>query len=364
MSAVARVRARAATWLNRSRTPVDDRPPGDTRCRNCGADAPGAYCPSCGQETRLALPKATQFLREAAGRYVAFDGKMWRTLLALLARPGFLTREYLAGRRLRYVRPARLVLVLAIVLFATIRLTNDDETILQAADSGSAAPNPPPIVPAPDPATKGKATPAARAPADAKPASAAPAKENALIELEGEPLRIGAGPASIQIDEDLDIDVSGIESPLGQRLAKRFTSFNRLDRGEKLRAIVAGMLRFGPYALVAMLPAFALMMQLLYLGRARRYPHRPRRYAEHLVYGAHNHAFVALVGTLAALAPSGPITALCAIWGAIYLVWSMHVVYGGRWTGVIARAAVASIVYVALFSLAVAALVVAAVLFR
>ena len=32
--------------------------------------------------------------------------------------PGFLTREYLAGRRKRYVRPARLVLVLAIVLFA------------------------------------------------------------------------------------------------------------------------------------------------------------------------------------------------------------------------------------------------------
>ena len=55
--------------------PAEVRAPGDVRCRNCGADAPGAYCPSCGQETAIALPKATTFLREAAGRYVAFDGR-------------------------------------------------------------------------------------------------------------------------------------------------------------------------------------------------------------------------------------------------------------------------------------------------
>ncbi|MHB8493366.1 MAG: hypothetical protein ACYC9Z_11550 [Casimicrobiaceae bacterium] len=31
--------------------------PGDA-CRNCGAAAPGNYCPQCGQETNLALPSA------------------------------------------------------------------------------------------------------------------------------------------------------------------------------------------------------------------------------------------------------------------------------------------------------------------
>jgi len=41
------------------------------RCRNCGAFAPDLGCPACGQETSLALPTARQFLREAAGRYVA-----------------------------------------------------------------------------------------------------------------------------------------------------------------------------------------------------------------------------------------------------------------------------------------------------
>ena len=102
---------------------VDDgREAPTARCRNCGADAPGAFCPACGQETTLALPTARQFLKEAAGRYVAFDGRMWRTLAALLFRPGYLTREYLAGRRRRYIRPARLFLVLSLVLFFVIRI--------------------------------------------------------------------------------------------------------------------------------------------------------------------------------------------------------------------------------------------------
>ena len=49
-------------------------------CRNCGAPAPAAYCPRCGQETLARLPKFTQFMREAAGRYVALDGRLWRDL--------------------------------------------------------------------------------------------------------------------------------------------------------------------------------------------------------------------------------------------------------------------------------------------
>ena len=61
------------------------------RCRNCGSLAPGRYCAACGQETDIALPSAGRFLREAAGRYIAFDGRLWRSLQALLFRPGHVT---------------------------------------------------------------------------------------------------------------------------------------------------------------------------------------------------------------------------------------------------------------------------------
>lgn len=349
-------RARAWPFARRARAAEPARPPGETACRNCGAEAPGAWCPACGQETTLALPKAGVFMREAAGRYVAFDGTMWRTLALLATRPGHLTREYLTGRRARYVRPARLVLVLAIVLFAAIRITGDDRHVLIAvnptsADSGA---NASPAAPAPRP----RAGEPGRV--DAPPAVAnAPA-----IDVQGAPLTFEVGAARLEIDENLDFRIGGIDSPLARRIAGRFESFNRLDRDEKLRAVVAGMVRFGPYALVAMLPVFALLMQVLYLGRAQRYPGRPRRYAEHLVYGAHNHAFVALVGTVAFAIQERPLTLALVAWTAAYLPWSMHAVYGGRWSGVFARAAVAVVAYGVIFGLAVTGLLLAAVVLR
>ena len=82
-------------------------------------------------------------MREATGRYIAYDGKFWKTLAALLFWPGFLTREYLAGRRRRYIGPARLFLVSSLVLFATLRLATQsisiDETVQFDPDRRAAA---------------------------------------------------------------------------------------------------------------------------------------------------------------------------------------------------------------------------------
>ena len=89
----------AAVTPPAGRSVIETRPPGVERCRNCGAAIDGNFCANCGQETAVELPPAGRFLREAAGRYVALDGRLWRTLGALLFRPGFRTSEYLAGRR-------------------------------------------------------------------------------------------------------------------------------------------------------------------------------------------------------------------------------------------------------------------------
>lgn len=311
--------------------PLDDRAPGDVACRNCGAQAPGAFCPSCGQETTIALPRATTFLREAAGRYVAFDGRMWRTLFALAFRPGFLTREYLAGRRKRYVRPSRLVLVLAIVLFAVARFFAEPDAMVRTGSDASA-----------------------------DPASKAP-----VVQMDNdEPLTIGVGPSGIAFDPKLNVKLTGLTLPFGDRVNRHLEEFNKLERPQKVREIVNGMLRYGPYAMVAMLPAFALLVQLVYLGRASRYPGRPRRYAEHLVYGAHGHAFVALAVVLMMVTPFAWLTTIVILWTIAYLFWSMHAVYGGRWSGTILRGLVVTGVYAALFVVAVLSLLMAAILFR
>ena len=298
-------------------TPVVSNDASAHACRNCGADARGAYCPVCGQETRVALPNARQFLRDAAGRYVALDGRMWRTLFGLLLRPGFLTREYLAGRRRRYVRPARLFLVLSVAVFALFRVISE-----------------PPIFVTSD----------------------APVAKQGALRPDGEGF-------DVSLDNKLNVSVKGIDGVMPALLKQRVDHFNQLPGREKIAQIFDGAMRYGPYALLGLLPAFALLLQIAYLGPRRRYPLRPHRYAEHLVFAAHNHSFLCLALMLAAI-PVPAFRGALALWIAVYFLWSMKAVYGGRWSGVVARGLVVAFAYAVLFVIVTAGLIVAAVVLR
>ncbi|MDP4242272.1 MAG: DUF3667 domain-containing protein [Bacteroidota bacterium] len=76
----------------------------------------GTYCPACGEEMEPALPTVKHYLRELSREFVELDSKLVRTVPALF-RPGFLMKEYTAGRRQRYMKPLRLYLLIGIVFF-------------------------------------------------------------------------------------------------------------------------------------------------------------------------------------------------------------------------------------------------------
>lgn len=335
-------------------------------CRNCGAHAPGHYCPNCGQETRIALPTFPAFMREAAGRYVALDGRLGRTLASLVARPGFLTLEYFAGRRKRYIRPARLFLVLYLLLFAVIGIV---QSPLDIKDNVVAI-GPDPLAEAPPAGASGQAV-AEAAKQAAKDAAKGPAGPALSIKEAGDSRHIALidsddGDTLFGLDKDLNLSFkwNGADVPLPPQLARRWEHFRKLSKDEKAEQIYAGMLRYGPYAVVALLPAFALLLKLAYLGRAKRYPARPQRYAEHLVYAAHLHAFAALVLLVIVLLPFGPARLALFAWIVIYVLLARQRVYGGRWWGGVIRAFVIAMVYTVLMALAMAALLVAAVMLR
>ena len=92
-------------------------------CPECAAPLVGEYCHRCGEK----LPDAhdltlKHFLHHGLDELTHFDSKIFRTVRALLFRPGLLTVEYLAGRRKRYVLPLRLFLVIfALNLFLYTR---------------------------------------------------------------------------------------------------------------------------------------------------------------------------------------------------------------------------------------------------
>ncbi len=114
-----------------------------------------------------------------------------------------------------------------------------------------------------------------------------------------------------------------------------------------------------------LLPAFALLLKLVYLGRGRRYPRRPRLYGEHLVFAAHDHAFVFVAATTMLLVLGRTLAITIGVWiVALYLLLSMRSVYGGSWAGLLLRAFVLITSYMVLVGLATAGLVVAAILLR
>src|SRR5262245_51891783 len=58
-----------------------------------------------------------EFLAEATEVFTHADSRLWRTIRPLLLRPGFLTREFLRGRRARYLPPFRLYIVASVLFF-------------------------------------------------------------------------------------------------------------------------------------------------------------------------------------------------------------------------------------------------------
>ena len=330
---------------------VDSAPAGADTCRNCGAHTSGHYCANCGQETRLALPTFPAFMREAAGRYVALDGRLWRTLAALVARPGYLTREYFDGRRRRYIRPGRLFLVLYLLLFAVIGI------LQPPGDIGNQV-----TFVEPDKATSDELAKAGREIRSAtREATAAATGKPAVTVVDSDD-----GETLFGLDKDLNLSLrwNGEDMALPPQLRRRWDHFRKLPRDEKAEQLYAGVLRYGPYAMVALLPAFALLMKLAYLGRGARYPGRPRRYAEHLVYSAHMHAFAALMIIVLLLVPFAPARFALVLWILFYAMRARQVVYRGRWWGGAVRALAVATVYSVLASFAILGLLAVAIMLR
>jgi len=104
----------------------------DPLCANCNAACPGRYCPACGQKTpsdedRRLGPLLLGIFTELT----SVDGRFWRTLVALMFKPGWLTREYFDGRRARYMAPVTLFLIANALYFLSPGLSDFDLTLVE-----------------------------------------------------------------------------------------------------------------------------------------------------------------------------------------------------------------------------------------
>ncbi|MFY8210233.1 MAG: DUF3667 domain-containing protein, partial [Caulobacter sp.] len=88
----------------------------DGTCSDCGHAVSGNFCANCGQPThvhRTLLHLGEELLHGV----MHFDGRVWRTVPLLVTNPGRLTREWVAGKRARYVSPLGLFLFTIFLMF-------------------------------------------------------------------------------------------------------------------------------------------------------------------------------------------------------------------------------------------------------
>ena len=87
-------------------------------CPTCGATRMRRYCSECG-EKRLSNHDLSirHYLGELLETITHLDFKVLRSIGALLRRPGGLSVDHFAGRRVRYVTPLRLFVLLSVVYF-------------------------------------------------------------------------------------------------------------------------------------------------------------------------------------------------------------------------------------------------------
>lgn len=249
------------------------------RCRNCGAAAPGRYCPECGQETTEELPTAREFVHEFVLHYFAADGRLWRTLSALVLHPGKLTVEYLRGRKLAYVLPLRLYLTVSVVFFLVLQL-------VMAPDS--------------------------RRMTEAVHRSLNDGHTTFTI--------VGLGFANAIRHPD-----GSFTCDLPRWLCTRINERVVQPPGElerRIAALPSEIFAHISTAIFLLLPVFAFYLQLAYFRR---------RYGEHFLFALHVHSFWFLV-LLVRLLPMPP----WLQWGLelylfVYTVIALHVVYGSAW---------------------------------
>jgi hypothetical protein len=301
------------------------RPVSNGFCHNCGNAISGHFCANCGQKTNMHPASTREFLHEFVGHHVALEGRLWRTLYLLMLRPGRLTNEYIGGRRARYLEPLRLFMSVSVLFFLLIKFGGVD---LHLQDTQAGAPSI-------DFSASDSKNSILKLSKNAK----LPADIRRDLQAEADKITVPQGETGhiIQFDQK-DRDAlaarnheAGAVAAIDRyfRVSEKAQNFAELPNEEQIKLVTHAFFSLAPYAIFCLMPVFALLLKLLYMGSGRRY-------GEHMLFALHVNAFAYVqIGLLFALAIFRPPLGVWAsfalgIWLLVYLPLAMQHTYGGR----------------------------------
>lgn len=104
-------------------------------CLNCGTVYAGSYCNRCGQSRNTPRYRLSNAFKNILGGFTNIDNGFGRTLLDLLYRPGYMIKDFIAGKRILYFRPFQTLFVLAALYIMAVQLVDPDALIKKEKDS-------------------------------------------------------------------------------------------------------------------------------------------------------------------------------------------------------------------------------------
>ncbi|QIA09290.1 DUF3667 domain-containing protein [Draconibacterium halophilum] len=266
-------------------------------CLNCGTTFSGHYCPNCGQAVREYDKPFGFIFYNFMGDFFAFDTRFFKTLFALIARPGFLTKEYFAGRRVRYTPPFRIFVFVSFILFFLLQIVTNRglSTILDSDLKDSKV------------SLDSSSVVAADSVFNEVNKELSPQDKQALDDvLDKANIRldsVGIGKAANEIDlgswggaRNIRLALNKQADKMQEELEDETDPEKRAELQENIRllrspeATMAKILKYISYAFFLLLPLFAMILKLIYIRRKHNY-------MRHLVFSFHIHSFIFLVIT-------------------------------------------------------------------
>ena len=280
-------------------------------CRNCGAPLTGAYCADCSQRADVHMPSTLELVHEALEGVTHSDSRLWTTMRYLLFVPGKLTLEFIAGRRIAYLPPFRLYLVMSVLFFLIASIWQGEAVHLIGLDDA--------------PKTTAGVAPVARTPQ--------------------------------QRCTDVHSDIFEVQI---KHACERIVR----DNGEAFKHDVVAV---APKAIFILLPLIAFFHMLLYW-----FPRH--RYAVHLLFFVHVHAFAFLAMSIAWLLNQlghlshtldtvcGALLAAIMIYTPVYMVLAMKRVFRRGGANTLFKALILFFIYLIVLSFTMAGTVLYAAL--
>jgi hypothetical protein len=319
---------------------------GSPACMNCGTELQGPFCHYCGQPDKNLMRFFPVLMREMLEDFVDFDSRFMRSLKPLLFKPGKLTRDYLDGKRFRYVPPLRLYIFSSIAFFFLAALFATDAVQIQTSpvesDSIVAGNH---ISDRADEEQRGDRaaeedtqsadpqTPEPDSRAAGEDAGLSDHEHGVSFDLNGKPWDKETNPLVIPFLPDRMNDWINDEIEESPQKGKAIEENPNLIWDKVFEVL--------PITMFVLLPIVALLFKFWYLFAGKYY-------VEHLIFALHNHAFIFVVFLFLMLSSAlvgwqepqedGPLSmAMVGInvaawtWIPIYLLVSLKRVYGQRW---------------------------------